>query len=92
DQVALQHSDAANIAGYLSMSIPVLAFFLTKGASVASQAVGGVMSSAALATGGQASTTADGNWSFNNMSMDNVSANKFDTNMLRRSGSQGFQT
>jgi conjugal transfer mating pair stabilization protein TraG len=41
DQVALQHSDAANIAGYLSMSIPILAFFLTKGAaSVASQAVG----------------------------------------------------
>jgi conjugal transfer mating pair stabilization protein TraG len=31
DQVALQHSDAANIAGYLSMSIPILAFFLTKG-------------------------------------------------------------
>ncbi|MBZ6392232.1 MAG: conjugal transfer mating pair stabilization protein TraG [Pantoea dispersa] len=93
DQVALQHSDAANIAGYLSMSIPVLAFFLTKGAaSVGSQVVGSVMSSAAFATGGQASTTADGNWSFNNMSMDNVSANKFDTNMLRRSGSQSIQT
>lgn len=93
DQVALQHSDAANIAGYLSMSIPVLAFFLTNGAaSVASQAVGGVMSSAAFATGGQASTTADGNWSFNNMSMDNVNANKFDTNMTRRSGSQSIQT
>jgi conjugal transfer mating pair stabilization protein TraG len=93
DQVALQHSDAANIAGYLSMSIPVLAFFLTKGAaSVGSQVVGSVMSSAAFATGGQASTTADGNWSFNNMSMDNVNANKFDTNMLRRSGSQSIQT
>jgi conjugal transfer mating pair stabilization protein TraG len=50
------------------------------------------MSSAAFATGGQASTTADGNWSFNNMSMDNVNANKFDTNMVHRSGSQGFQT
>lgn len=93
DQVALQHSDAANIAGYLSMSIPVLAFFLTKGAaSVASQAVGSVMSSAAFATGSQASTTADGNWSFNNMSMDNVNANKFDTNMSHRSGQQAFQT
>ncbi|WP_455865474.1 conjugal transfer mating-pair stabilization protein TraG [Pantoea agglomerans] len=93
DRVALQHSDVANIAGYLSMSIPVLSFFLTKGAaSVASQAVGGVMSSAAFAAGGQASTTADGNWSFNNMSTDNVNANKFDTNMLQRSGSQGFQT
>ncbi|WP_346303288.1 conjugal transfer mating-pair stabilization protein TraG, partial [Pantoea sp. Morm] len=93
DQVALQHSDAANIAGYLSLSIPILAGFLTKGAmSVAGQAVGGVLSSAAFTTGGQASTTADGNWSFNNMSMDNVNANKFDTNMTRRSGSQGFQT
>ncbi|MEG3126670.1 conjugal transfer mating-pair stabilization protein TraG [Pantoea cypripedii] len=93
DQVALQHSDAANIAGYLSMSIPVLAFFLTKGAaSIASQAVGGMMSSAAFATGGQASTAADGNWSFNNMSMDNVNANKFDTNMMHRSGQQAFQT
>jgi len=93
DQVALQHSDAANIAGYLSMSIPVLSFFLTKGAaSIASQAVGGVLSSAAFTTSGQASTTADGNWSFNNMSMDNVNANKFDTNMAQRSGQQSFQT
>lgn len=92
DRVALQHSDVANIAGYLSMSIPVLSFVLTKGAaSVASQAVGGVMSSAAFATGGQASTTADGNWSFNNMSMDNVSANKFDTNLMQRQGQQSHQ-
>ena len=92
DRVALQHSDVANIAGYLSMSIPILSFYLTKGAaSVASQAVGGVMSSAAFATGGQASTTADGNWSFNNMSMDNVSANKFDTNLMQRQGQQSHQ-
>ncbi|MCT6593002.1 conjugal transfer mating pair stabilization protein TraG [Pantoea dispersa] len=93
DQVALQHSDAANIAGYLSASIPILSFYLTKGAgAIASQVAGSVISSAAFTTGGQASTTADGNWSFNNMSMDNVSANKFDTNMLRRSGSQSIQT
>lgn len=93
DQVALQHSDAANIAGYLSASIPVLSFYLTKGAgAIASQVAGSVISSAAFTTGGQASTTADGNWSFNNMSMDNVNANKFDTNMLRRSGSQSIQT
>ncbi|WP_336732103.1 conjugal transfer mating-pair stabilization protein TraG [Pantoea ananatis] len=93
DQVALQHSDAANIAGYLSASIPAMSFFLTKGAaSVASQVVGGVISSGAFSTGGQASTTADGNWSFNNMSMDNVSANKFDTNVMQRSGQQAFQT
>lgn len=93
DQVALQHSDAANIAGYLSASIPVLSFYLTKGAgAIASQVAGSVISSAAFTSGGQASTTADGNWSFNNMSMDNVNANKFDTNMLRRSGAQSVQT
>ncbi|MEA9392706.1 conjugal transfer mating-pair stabilization protein TraG [Acerihabitans sp. TG2] len=92
DRVALQHSDVANIAGYLSMSIPLLSFYLTKGAaSVASQVVGGVMSSAAFAAGGQASTTADGNWSFNNMSMDNVNANKFETNLSQRMGSQSYQ-
>lgn len=92
DRIALQHSDVANIAGYLSMSIPLLSFFLTKGAaSVASQVVGGVMSSAAFSAGGQASTTADGNWSFNNMSMDNVNANKFDTNLSQRMGQQSHQ-
>lgn len=92
DRVALQHSDVANIAGYLSMSIPVLSFFLTKGAaSVASQVVGGVMSSAAFSASGQASTAADGNWSFNNMSMDNVNANKFDTNLSQRMGQQSRQ-
>lgn len=92
DRVALQHSDVSNIAGYLSMSIPILSFYLTKGAaSVASQAVGGIMSSAAFATGGQASTTADGNWSFNNLSMDNVNANKFDTNLSQRMGQQSHQ-
>lgn len=92
DLVALQHSDAANIAGYLSMSIPILSFYLTRGASsIASQVVGGVMSSAAFSSSGQASTTADGNWSFNNMSMDNVNANKFDTNMSQRMGAQSYQ-
>lgn len=92
DRVALQHSDVSNIAGYLSISIPIMSFFLTKGAaSVASQAVGGALSSAAFTTGGQASTTADGNWSFNNMSMDNVSANKFDTNLMQRQGQQSHQ-
>ncbi|WP_210476366.1 conjugal transfer mating-pair stabilization protein TraG [Pantoea ananatis] len=93
DQVALQQSDAAALAGYLSASIPVMSFFLTKGAgSVASQVVGGILSSSAFTTSGQASTAADGNWSFNNMSMDNVSGNKFDTNLVERSGQQSFQT
>lgn len=37
------------------------------------------------------STTADGNWSFNNMSMDNVNQNKMDTNLVQRQGQQTWQ-
>lgn len=92
DAVALQHSDVANLAGYCAMSIPVLSFFLTKGAAaIGSQVAGSVMSSMAFGSAGVASTTADGNWSFNNMSMDNVNQNKMDTNLMQRQGQQTWQ-
>lgn len=92
DQVALQHSDVANLAGYLSLSIPLLSFYLTKGAAaIGSQVAGSVLSSMAFGSAGVAGTTADGNWSFNNMSMDNVSQNKFDTNLMQRQGQQTWQ-
>lgn len=92
DAVALQHSDVANLAGYCAMSIPVLSFFLTKGAAaIGSQVAGSVMSSMAFGSAGVASTTADGNWSFNNMSMDNVNQNKLDTNLMQRQGQQTWQ-
>ncbi|WP_313107955.1 conjugal transfer mating-pair stabilization protein TraG [Pseudescherichia vulneris] len=92
DVIELQHSDAANLAGYLSLSIPLLSFYLTKGAAaVGSQVAGSVLSSAAFGSAGVASTTADGNWSFNNMSMDNVSQNKMDTNLVQRQGQQTWQ-
>jgi len=92
DVVALQHSDVANLAGYLSLSIPLLAFYLTRGAaSVGSQVAGSVLSSAAFGSAGVAASTADGNWSFNNMSMDNVSQNKLDTNLSQRQGQQTWQ-
>lgn len=74
------------------MSIPVLSFFLTKGAAaIGSQVAGSVMSSMAFGSAGVASTTADGNWSFNNMSMDNVNQNKMDTNLMQRQGQQTWQ-
>lgn len=93
DQVALQHSDVANLAGYLSLSIPLLSFYLTKGAAaIGSQVGGSVLSSMAFNSAGVASTTADGNWSFNNMSMDNVSQNKMDTNLSQRQGQQTWQS
>ncbi|VYU35772.1 conjugal transfer mating pair stabilization protein TraG [Metakosakonia massiliensis] len=92
DQVALQHSDVASLAGYLSLSIPLLSFYLTKGAaSMGSQVAGSVFSSMAFGSAGVASTTADGNWSFNNMSMDNLNQNKMDTNLLQRQGQQTWQ-
>lgn len=90
--VALQHSDVANLAGYLALSIPLLSFYLTKGAAaMGSQVAGSVLSSAAFTSAGVSSTTADGNWSFNNMSMDNVSQNKMDTNLMQRQGQQTWQ-
>lgn len=92
DTVALQHSDAANLAGYCALSIPLLSFFLTKGAAaIGSQIAGSVLSSAAFGSAGVASTTADGNWSFNNMSMDNINQNKMDTNLSQRQGQQTWQ-
>lgn len=92
DQVALQHSDVANLAGYLSLSIPVLSFYLTKGAAaIGSQVAGSVLGSMAFGSAGVAGTAADGNWSFNNMSMDNVGQNKFDTNLSQRQGQQTWQ-
>ena len=92
DVVALQHSDVANLAGYLALSIPVLSFYLTKGAAtIGSQVAGSVLSSGAFTSAGVAATTADGNWSFNNMSMDNVSQNKMDTNLMQRQGQQTWQ-
>lgn len=90
--VALQHSDVANLAGYLSLSIPLLSFYLTKGAAaMGSQVAGSVLSSAAFTSAGVSATTADGNWSFNNMSMDNVNQNKMDTNLMQRQGQQTWQ-
>ena len=90
--VALQHSDVANLAGYLSLSIPLLSFYLTKGAAaMGSQVAGSVLSSAAFTSAGVSSTTADGNWSFNNMSMDNINQNKMDTNLMQRQGQQTWQ-
>lgn len=50
-----------------------------------------MLSSAAFTAAGVSSTTADGNWSFNNMSMDNVNQNKMDTNLVQRQGQQTWQ-
>lgn len=81
DQLALEHSDVANMAGYLMTCVPFIAGGIITGMSAAfssaSQYIGGMMHSTAS---GAASEAATGNISLGNTSYGNVNANKFDTN------------
>jgi len=81
------YSDMSSIMGYLCLSIPVLSGLITKGASaVAAQGIGAMSGALGMGAGASASQAADGNWSLNNMSMDNVNSNKFNTNQDIREG------
>jgi conjugal transfer mating pair stabilization protein TraG len=81
DQLALEHSDIANMAGYLMLSIPFISGGLVKGMSSAfnhaASYIGGVLQSSASSA---ASEAASGNIHLGNSSWNNVNANKFDTN------------
>ena len=91
--LANKHSDLAGMAGYCALAIPFIAMGLVKGLantlSVAANYVGGSFHSVASSESSQA---VSGNWAFNNMQMDNLSANKYDTNLMHRSGATSFQT
>lgn len=92
DMAMLTRSDLAGVAGWLSLSIPFLAAGIVKGLnSAVSQAgayMGSAMQSSASASASQAT---DGNWSYNNMQVDNVNGFKHDTNMSYRDGSMTQQ-
>ncbi|MCU6222955.1 conjugal transfer mating-pair stabilization protein TraG [Morganella morganii] len=81
------HSDIGLVAGWLTLSIPFIAYGIVKGmGSVVSQAgnyLGTAINSSATTSSSQA---ADGTWAFNNMQTDNVSGNKWDTNYSHREG------
>jgi conjugal transfer mating pair stabilization protein TraG len=81
DQLVLQHSDIANMAGYLMMAIPFISGGLVMGMASAfnhaASYIGGVLQSSASSA---ASEAASGNISVGNSSWNNVNANKFDTN------------
>lgn len=81
------HSDIGLVAGWLTLSIPFIAYGIVKGmGSVVSQAgnyLGTAINSSATASSSQA---ADGTWAFNNMQTDNVSGNNWDTNYSHREG------
>ncbi len=81
DKLLLEHSDIANMAGYLMLSIPFISGGLVKGMSTAfnhaASYIGGVLQSSASSA---ASEAASGNIHLGNSSWNNVNANKFDTN------------
>ena len=95
DQLALEHSDISNMAGYLMLSIPFISGGLVKGMSSAfnhaASYIGGVMQSTAASA---ASEAASGNISLGNSSWNNINANKFDTNtsMMRGMATEQLKT
>ena len=81
NELALEHLDIANVAGYLTLSIPLFAAGLVKGMtsslSYLANHFGGMVQSTAASIAG---ATASGNISLGNMSYNNINANKHDTN------------
>jgi len=93
DLLALEHSDIANMAGYLMILIPFISGGLVYGMSSvftsAASYIGGVMQSSAT---GAATEAATGNLHLGNASWGNVNANKLDTNYSVRGGMYSEQT
>ena len=81
NSLVLEHSDIANMAGYLMLSIPFISGGLVKGMSSAfnhaASYIGGALQSSASAA---ASEAVSGNINLGNASWNNVNANKYDTN------------
>ena len=81
DKLLLEHSDIANMAGYLMLSVPFISGGLVKGMSsafnTAASYIGGVLQSSSSSA---ASEAVSGNIHLGNSSWNNVNANKFDTN------------
>ena len=78
NQLALEHSDVANMAGYLMTCVPFIAIGIVKGMdsafSSAAQYIGGMMHSTA---GTSAAEVASGNFSLANANHNAVHANNF---------------
>lgn len=91
-QIQQQHSMIASTAGWLSLSIPFIAYGMVKGlGGVVSQA-GSYLSSMTQGVASQSSSQAvDGTYAFNNMHTDNVQGFKWDTNSTFASGRRDQQ-
>ncbi|TDN51484.1 conjugal transfer mating-pair stabilization protein TraG [Scandinavium goeteborgense] len=87
DQMQNTYSDIGTTAGWMSLSIPFIAwgmvFGLGKVVSQAGSTLGHTLQGAATQSSAQA---VDGTYAFNNMQTDNVQGNKWDTNYGHRDG------
>ena len=96
--LAQVNADVAGLAGYLSLSIPLLAAGIVNGMmsvfTQAAQYIAGVTQSAAAGAAGEAvaGNLSLGNTNFSNHSSFNTSANHFDTDTRVSSGAYAYQT
>ncbi|HIF5913935.1 TPA: conjugal transfer mating-pair stabilization protein TraG [Raoultella ornithinolytica] len=99
-QIQLKNSDIATTAGYISMMIPPLSWAMVKSMGAGFSSAYSHFSSSGLSSTSQASSSVvDGNYSFANMQMENVSGYSWGTNsstsfgqMSRQLGNGGMST
>lgn len=96
--LAQVNSDMAGLAGYLSLSVPILAWGIVKGMGSSltqlAQFVGGTIQSAVTATAAEAATgnISLGNTHLGNHSQFNTNANHWDMNARYAAGMSSIQT
>ncbi|EPG4222770.1 conjugal transfer mating-pair stabilization protein TraG, partial [Klebsiella pneumoniae] len=91
-QVQLKNSDIATTAGYIAVMIPPLSWGIVKSMGAAFSSAYSYFSSSGLsATSQAASGVVDGNYSFANMQMENVSGYSWGTNSTTSFGQMSRQ-
>lgn len=91
-QVQLKNSDIATTAGYISMMIPPLSWAMVKSMGAGFSSAYSHFASSGLSSTSQASSgVVDGNYSFANMQMENVSGYSWGTNSSTSFGQMSRQ-
>ncbi|MCW9474412.1 conjugal transfer mating pair stabilization protein TraG [Klebsiella grimontii] len=91
-QVQLKNSDIATTAGYISMMIPPLTWYMVKNIGAGFSSAYSHFASSGLSSTSQASSgVVDGNYSFSNMQMENVSGYNWGTNSTTSFGQMSRQ-
>lgn len=91
-QIQLKNSDIATTAGYISMMIPPLSWAMIKSMGAGFSSAYSHFASSGLSSTSQASSSVvDGNYSFANMQMENVSGYSWGTNSTTSFGQMSRQ-